>query len=115
MLGENRGCFNELYRRYNEDIELPIAKPSDAVVPAGCITPTFTGAGIDCDQVGLFAARYAASLLCDGQAEAYPPFDWDVGVFNFRDKSGAQAIVPQWKTYNLYCPSDCKYCGGGDG
>jgi len=109
---EGHGCWMEYFRRlHEENIELPFFKEGDAVIPQGCITPTFTGAGIDCEQVGLFAARMALSTLCGNSEGGYPPINWDVGVFNFRTESGDLAIGPSWKVYSLSCPKDCPYCG----
>ena len=107
---QGHSCWMGYYRRLDNDIELPHYKEGGAPVPAGCVSPTFTGAGIDCDQVGIFAARMALSTLCAGKVDTYPPIDWDVGVFNFRNKDGSIAIAPIWKTYNLDCPPTCKFC-----
>lgn len=108
---KNHGCSMEYWRRLSSgEIEIPTSKLNDSVVPAGCVTSTFTGIGVDCEQVGVFAARLAISTLCGGE-EGYPDFDWDVGVFDFRNQEGTQAIIPTWKTYSLSCPQVCGYRG----
>ena len=82
-------------------IKTPNYKKSDQVVPAGCLTPTFTGAGIDCEQIGLLMSRLAISTMSPTQENSYPDYDWDVAVINLRDTNGNSAILPTSETYTL--------------
>lgn len=69
-------------------IPSPPADPDAAtgrVQPAGCVDPTFTGAGFDIATVSLAAVRLAVSTLCEDVPGAYPPANWDVANFQFRD------------------------------
>lgn len=102
-----QGCWSGYFRKLDKEFDLPVKLDTGNIVPAGCFTPTFTGAGIDCEQIGLFSARLAISTLCEGEENAYPVFDWDIGIVNFRDIELSTAIAPSWKTYQLICESDC--------
>lgn len=59
------------------------------VHPAGCVTTTFTATGFDVATMSLAAMRLAASLLASGANDCYPPADWNVAIYTFRDASAA--------------------------
>lgn len=59
------------------------------VHPAGCTTTTFTATGFDVATVSLGAMRLAASLLASGADDGYPPADWNVAIYSFRDAATA--------------------------
>ena len=104
---DQTGCWSCMkHRQNNGDILIPNNKSEEGVQPAGCRTPTTTGAGFDSDEIVLQGVRLIVSLLSEGEDGAYPMFDWDVGVVNLRTKNGA-VIVPAWQTYGLEPHPDC--------
>lgn len=93
----------------DETIPAPPADPSQPVQPAGCATPTFTGASFDVTEISLAGVRLAVATLCSLQQGAYPDFEWDVAVLSLRNERG-RPIAPQWKTYPLRRHPACKVC-----
>ena len=87
-------------------ILIPNYKKEEGIQPAGCRTPTTTGTGFDSDEVVLQGVRMVVSLLSEDVKDAYPIFDWDVGVVNLRTEKGT-VIVPTWQTYKLERHPSC--------
>lgn len=79
-----------------------------SVWPAGCTDPTFTGTGFDVATVSLAGVRLAASTLCEGDPDGYPPANWDVAVYEFRDATAA--LPGTARTYLLSQHADCEPC-----
>lgn len=81
-------------RLHTEDGTLPVppADPDPAtgnVHPGGCTTATFTATGFDVATVSLAAVRLTAAILTDGAPDGYPPADWNVAIYSFRDATNA--------------------------
>lgn len=105
------GCWSCFTHMENEGT-IPRLNADDAnglVQPPGCGDITFTGAGVDLQQVSLMATRMAISTLCAGEANGYPSIDWDIARVNLFDEEG-RFLVPDWKTYKLPIHKNCYYC-----
>ena len=100
-------CF--LAAQDDERIPLPVEAPTSFVQPAGCGSPTFTGAGFDLDQVSTLGVRYTVGALSLNDGE-YPAIQYDVAIGNFRDDEG-QSILPRWEGFMLAKRLDCPICG----
>lgn len=101
------GCF-QLHLEKGS-IKIPNQKKLDEIQPMGCANMTFTGAGVDCDQIALTASRLIISTLCAGENALYPDVKWDVGVLDLRSEEGS-IIEPSWLTYTLIKHKDCPKC-----
>lgn len=81
-------------RHHTADGTLPVP-PSDPepatghVHPAGCPDTTFTGTGFDVAAISNAAARLVAATLCGPTNGGYPPADWNVAIYRFRDTDNA--------------------------
>lgn len=104
---KTEGCWL-CYRHWlNEGvIPPPCRDPSGEVQPAGCASPTFTGAGFDAGEIVLNGVRLAVSTLTAGLPKGYPKIDWDVAVVNMRNDAG-EHIPPDWKTYPIKKHPSC--------
>jgi molybdopterin/thiamine biosynthesis adenylyltransferase len=98
-------CFQ--HRLFDKTIAEPNQAETPDVQPAGCFHPTFTGAGFDMDHVTLQAVRLSVSTLCAGH-NAYPDFDWDVGILDTWSREG-KPMAPEWTTYSLEKHADCEH------
>lgn len=90
--------------------KIPPQKKDDFHQPQGCLSPTFTAASFDVEEVSLLGVRMAVSLLCGGKTGAYPYFKEDVAVLALRDEAGETVHFPQWKGYALTTHPSCD-CG----
>lgn len=103
--GRTRGCWVCLqYALEDESIPPPPADPEGGTQPAGCASPTFTGAGFDVSEVSAAGVRLAVSTLSAGDARAYPDVDWDVAVVSLRE---GRLIAPRWDTFPLNHHPSC--------
>lgn len=113
LSGDGTGPCWSCIRHHAED-ETPAAPPADPdaatgnVHPAGCTTTTFTAAGFDVSTVSMGAARLAASVLTAGADPAYPPADWNVATYEFRDKTSARAGSAEEHQVDRH--PDCQSC-----
>lgn len=108
------GCYYCFRHGQNDkSIKMPAKDPDDdiTVQPVGCFDPTFTGTGLDMDQVSLTCARLVIATLCRGHKDGYPDFDWDIGVVDLWNEKGRYPIEPQWTTLKLTKHPDCKNHG----
>lgn len=81
--------------------KIPPQKKEDFIQPQGCLSPTFTAASFDVEEVSLAGVRMAVSLLCSGQTDSYPYLQEDVGVLSLRDNTGMVSLFPTWESYLL--------------
>lgn len=108
--GRTAGCWRCLQHALtDETIPPPPAAPENEVQPAGCASPTFTGASFDIEEVALCGVRLAASTLLGADGTAYPEADWDVGVVSLREGKG-RLLAPRWDTFPLDRHPSCS-CG----
>ncbi|KON48571.1 ThiF family adenylyltransferase [Mariprofundus ferrooxydans] len=91
------GCLQESLQ--DGSISLPPDGEKETVQVRGCFHPTFTGTGFDMDIVALGAVRFAVATLCKGEKNAYPDFDWDVGVVSLWDSNTGMPVNARWKEY----------------
>lgn len=110
--GAHTACWTCLMHHELDAPEMiPPADPDPAthsVWPAGCTDPTFTGTGFDIATISMAGLRLAASTLCEGHNAAYPPADWDLAVYEFRNANSTMAGAA--KTYALKQHPDCEPC-----
>jgi molybdopterin/thiamine biosynthesis adenylyltransferase len=108
--GPGRSCWMCL-RLAEESGEIPgpPGDPDGAVQPAGCATPTFTGAGFDTMEPVLAAVRLAVATLCRGTGDGYPDSDWDIAIVSLRDAVGS-VIAPRWETRRIGRQPSCEAC-----
>ena len=102
--GRTAGCWRCLQHALtDETIPPPPAAPENGVQPAGCASPTFTGASFDIEEVSLCGVRLSASTLLGAGGTAYPEADWDAGIVSLRDGSDGnrRLIAPHWETLPL--------------
>jgi hypothetical protein len=111
------GCYYCLCHHFTDGavgkeggFKLPPQKKEDFHQPQGCLSPTFTAASFDVEEVSLLGVRMAVSLLCSGEAAGYPYFKDDVAVLSLRDETGESVHFPQWKGYTLTKHPSCD-CG----
>jgi molybdopterin/thiamine biosynthesis adenylyltransferase len=112
--GKTDGCWmcSMWHRHANEKepkIEAAPFEQSGKIQATGCGDITFTGASFDLQNIVSAGVRLAVSSLCEGIKDAYPSFDWDVGVLALVDKQG-KPILPEWKNYKLEKHPNCPYC-----
>ena len=113
--GKTEGCWMcSMWQRHaneNERAEIEAAPfEKDAKIQTrGCGDITFTGTSFDLQNIVSAGVRLAVSSLCEGIKDAYPSFDWDVGVLALLDKEG-KPILPEWKNYKLKKHPNCPYC-----
>lgn len=113
--GKTEGCWMcSMWQRYtNENHQAKIdAAPFEnngKIQANGCGDITFTGTSFDLQNLVSAGVRLAVSSLCEGIKDAYPSFDWDVGVLALVDKEG-KPILPEWKNYKLKKDPNCPYC-----
>jgi molybdopterin/thiamine biosynthesis adenylyltransferase len=99
--GRTQGCWRCLQIALNEGlIPSPPSSPVGSLQPIGCADPTFTGAGIDVEQIALAGVRLGISTLLTGRSGGYPDVDWDVAVISMRDSQGA-ITTPHFETFHL--------------
>ena len=91
-------------------IPTPPLDRSGRVQPAGCASPTFTGAGFDLGQVALGAVRLTVQTL-SSRTGLYPAADYDVMVCSLREADG-RVIAPRWGTFALRRHPSCLRCHG---
>ena len=113
------GCYYCLCHYQNDGaleksggFKMPPQKKEDFLQPQGCLSPTFTAASFDVEEVSLMGVRMAVSLLCSGgDAErtttSYPYLREDVGVLSLRDDTGAIPCFPKWESYSLRKHPSC--------
>lgn len=82
----------------------PPADPSGLVQPAGCASPTFTGAGFELSHVVASGVRTAVGLLVGDGGFSWKP---DVTVVVLRDDSGTP-VNPQYRTCRLVRHPECR-------
>lgn len=100
-------CWKCFYRHMTDGAYAkPAAEDVPDVQPVGCFSPTFTGTGFDLDHISLMTVRLAIATLCANAENAYPDFDWDVGVVDVWDKTG-RPIAPLWTTTLLVRHPKC--------
>lgn len=99
--GKTLGCW-KCFQHYLNDgnIKVPNQENAPYVQPPGCFHHTFTGTGFDMDHVTIEAVRLAVSTLCAGHNNAYPDFNWDIGIVNQFSEDGVP-IAPVWQTQRL--------------
>lgn len=105
------GCWS-CFTHMEEDgtlLKLHVDDEKGLIQPPGCGDLTFTGASVDLQQISLMATKLAISTLCAGEAEGYPPVDWDITRVNLFSEAG-EFIVPDWKMYDLPVHAACYYC-----
>jgi hypothetical protein len=113
--GKTEGCWMcSMWQRHaneNERAEIEAAPfEKDAKIQArGCGDITFTGTSFDLQNIVSAGVRLAVSSLSEGIKDAYPSFEWDVGVLALVDKEG-KPILPEWKNYKLKKHPKCPYC-----
>ncbi|MDP9364054.1 MAG: ThiF family adenylyltransferase [Chloroflexota bacterium] len=106
------GCWHCFLAELDEgSIPSPTEAPGDRVQPAGCASPTFTGAGFDLEPIALMGVRLAAATLAGAAPGGYPDAGWDVAIGDFRDGEG-RPIPPRWQTFRLNKRPGCPACGG---
>ena len=99
--GVTPGCWVCLQHALeDETIPPPPADPNGGTQPAGCVSPTFTGAGFDVSELSLAGVRLAVSTLSAGIAGAYPEVEWDVATVSLREGKD-RLITPRWETFVL--------------
>lgn len=110
--GSDSPCWTCLMHHIEDGtIPPPPADPDAAtgtVHPAGCTEPTFTGTGFDVASVALSGVRLAVATLCGGEADAYPPANWDLANLEFR--SADEALPASSTTYELRQHPNCEPC-----
>lgn len=112
--GKTEGCWMcYLWHKFDGQIPDPPAGNSGRIQPIGCGDLSFTGAGFDLQNISLAGVRLAVSTLCEGEADAYPSFDWDVGVLHLVDSHG-QPVLPKWEQLPLKKHPNCPYCHSGE-
>lgn len=92
-------CFEEL--RDDRMLPEPPAAPAQEIVPTGCATPTFTGAGFEATQLAAVATRTAVRA---SSVTRYPPLDFDWVVLAFRGDE------PAWQQGRLHRTAACQQC-----
>lgn len=103
-----RACWSCLQHAIAEgSVPTPVHDQRGTFQPAGCASPTFTGAGIDVQMVGLMAARTVIATLCAGTENGYPDVDWNVAILTQRSPSGG-LITPQWTTMTIGRHPSCR-------
>jgi molybdopterin/thiamine biosynthesis adenylyltransferase len=102
------GCYYCLCHHFQDGalgkeggFKIPHQKKEDFIQPQGCLSPTFTAASFDVEEVSLHGVRMAVSLLCSGSDDSYPYYQDDVGVLSLRDDSGMIPCFPRWESYSL--------------
>jgi molybdopterin/thiamine biosynthesis adenylyltransferase len=102
------GCYYCLCQNFKDSengksggFKIPHQKKEDFVQTQGCLSPTFTAASFDVEEVSLLGVRMAISLLCSGANASYPYFKEDVGVLSLRDATGTIPCFPEWESYLL--------------
>lgn len=91
-------CFEDL--QDDDTIPSPPKAPVDNVVPTGCSTPTFTGAGFEATQLAAVVAR---TTVRSSGLTRYPPPDFDWAVLAFRGE-------PAWQQGKLQRIPNCQQC-----
>jgi len=99
--------FTDGANREEGGFKFPHQKKEDFYQAQGCLSPTFTAASFDVEEVTLQGVRMAVSILCSGVKGAYPYYKEDVGVLSLRDSSGITTCFPTWKTYQLSRHPSC--------
>lgn len=103
-----RACWSCLQHAMTEgSVPTPLHDASGTLQPAGCASPTFTGAGVDVQVVSLMAARMAIATLCAGAKNGYPDVDWNVAIVTLRSPDGG-LIPPQWKVTTIERHPNCR-------
>ncbi len=108
------GCWNCLALFQNEppDGEEPLVPPVSSdpevveVSERGCADPSFTGPGFELTAAASAASRIAVQLLLQ-DVGGYPPADFDLATFNFRDELRA---VPSAEYSRLAVHPKCAFC-----
>ncbi len=90
-------------------IPTPPSDPDKLVQPAGCASPTFTGASFDIEEISLSGVRLAVSTLTEGVEGGYTEAEWDVGIVTLREDK-KKLIAPKWQTFILSKHPSC-VCG----
>lgn len=110
--GVDTACWACLMHSEEDDPSLiPPSDPDPAtreVWPAGCTDPTFTGAGFDISAIATSGVRLATSMLCEDAPSAYPPANWDVAMYEFRN--GSETLAGTATTHVLGQHSSCEPC-----
>lgn len=108
--GKTKGCLHCYdYGMANDWYRSPIQRDNSDVQVIGCSAPTFTGAGIDSEEVAVLGARLAISTLCEGVNGSYPQFEWDIAVLDLRRPDG-MAITPKWDSFEIKLHHECCRC-----
>lgn len=89
-------------------IPTPMQKKEDGIQPAGCRSPTATGAGIDTDLIVVQGARLAVGTLCRKHDDTYPDVDWDVTILALRDPINGNNALKSW-TGKLLRHDECTH------
>lgn len=106
--GRTEGCWNCFQgHMLDKKIKTPNQENIPDIQPIGCFSPTFSGTGFDMDHISLTAVRLVISTLCIGNENAYPDFEWDVGVVDLWDEETKMPTAPKWTTYPLEKHPDC--------
>jgi molybdopterin/thiamine biosynthesis adenylyltransferase len=98
--GHTTGCW-KCFKHHQLDNAYPVpaAEEGPDIQPVGCFSPTFTGAGFDMDLISTMASRLVTATLCRGDKDAYPDFDWDIGIADFW--RNGRPVAPHWQTFAL--------------
>jgi len=106
--GAENACWSCLQHAMTEGlVPTPLHDPRGTLQPAGCASPTFTGAGVDIQLVSLMAARTAIATLCAGTENGYPDVDWNVAIATLRSFEG-RLIAPQWEVTTIARHANCR-------
>jgi len=106
--GPERACWSCLQHAMAEgSIPTPLHDTRGMLQPAGCASPTFTGAGVDVQVVSLMAARTAIATLCAGTEDGYPDVNWNVAIVTLRSPDGG-LIPPQWMVTTIGRHPNCR-------
>lgn len=85
-----------------------VSSPGGLVFPAGCVHPTFTGAGFDTAEAGAAMARLAVQTLLR-ESGAYPDMAGHHLIWQARNEGGF--FSPALSVYNFSHSPGCYVCG----
>ncbi|QYG94202.1 ThiF family adenylyltransferase [Iamia sp. SCSIO 61187] len=105
-------CWTCLMHHFEAGTLTPPPRDQNAATantwPAGCIDPTFTGAGFDIAAIALAGVRLACATMCAGTDGSYPAATWDYARYEFRT---ADLALPGFaETFTIEPHPDCHPC-----
>lgn len=105
--GAERACWSCLQHAMADgSVPTPVHDARGTLQPAGCASPTFTGAGFDIQEVSIMTTRTVIATLCEGTESGYPDVDWNVAIVNLRSLEGG-LIPPQWTVMTIGRHPNC--------